>query len=271
MNNITTRLPTRTHTPVLKASQVILLIQNEERRKTIERFMKNLGIKVKVVKEWTDLSGTLNNIKEQFSQIIEASSSTIGFLLMIIKASVGAFYDIFRMVFDFRRGLFALVVRLFGWRSHLYKVLTSTSLTRMFLVQMTLSCPSRFMHGARMFQVIRILPEYGGVCLLDSSSREWKGKGKVFSSDNDGGAQSVVHWQKGASSSGTKETDQQCHDATEEGKSTVQQGEIQVCGESSNNKDSSKVALKGMKILIVKDSPLLRRMAKATLEKLVLL
>jgi len=51
--------------PRLEASRVVLFIGNVERRRTCKRFMKSLGIKVKVVKCQKDLFDTLEEIKQK--------------------------------------------------------------------------------------------------------------------------------------------------------------------------------------------------------------
>jgi hypothetical protein len=61
------KLAIHTTSPRLKASHVVLLIQNNERMKTSQRFMENLGIKVSVVKQWEHLPSILRKIKHKHS------------------------------------------------------------------------------------------------------------------------------------------------------------------------------------------------------------
>lgn len=61
------KLATHCPSPKLKASHVVLFIENNERRRTSQRFMEKLGIKVSVVKEWENLLSILRKIKYKHS------------------------------------------------------------------------------------------------------------------------------------------------------------------------------------------------------------
>ena len=51
--------------PRPEASRVVVLIADEARRRTTQKFMESLGIKVKVVKQWEHLFHALKKIKEK--------------------------------------------------------------------------------------------------------------------------------------------------------------------------------------------------------------
>lgn len=111
-------------------SMVVLSIQYEERRRTLQDFMESLEIEVMVVNQWEHLSNTLKEIKQRGSHSGEsfpglssesrARNSTakdngvltsnkngdtaMGFILIVIDANAGPSVEVCRMVSDFRRG-----------------------------------------------------------------------------------------------------------------------------------------------------------------------
>lgn len=281
-----------TRSPRSEASRVVLLIQNEERRGTTQRFMERLGIKVKVVKEWRQLHYTLKKIIKQkglhpnsssspessdspsassctngvplsaqdgtnyISSIfkrtdIEASS---GFVLIVIDANAGPFSELCKVVAEFKRGL-CYPCRVVWLENPLIPSVDNKILNKDVSNSndIVLSKP---LHGHRLFQVIRILPEYGGVWPCSSSETK-KEKGQVSLTDE--GAIRRVELQECGSSSVT----QQSYDRSRARKSHIHQGEIQECEELSNEKP-----LWGMKCLVVEDVVLLRRITKSTLDRL---
>ncbi|KAK7337515.1 hypothetical protein VNO77_18094 [Canavalia gladiata] len=276
--------------PGTPVSQVVLLIHDEERRRSSHRFMKSLGIKVKVVKDWRHLCYALEKIKQKgfhshspsspqsstdslFASLsrgrgvslsvvdgndyvnsifkktdIEAASR--GFVLIVIDANAGPFSELCRVVSDFKRGL-SNPCRVVWLEKPLmpgvdFKILDGDVSSSNDIV---LSKP---FHGTRLFQVLRILPEYGGVWQCSSGRAK---KGSIQS----------VGRSKYASSNGCKETPPsfggQCYDRSKAG--TVQG--IQECGECSNVNDKP---LGGMQLLVVEDLVLLRRITRFTLERL---
>lgn len=66
--------------PKVEGSYVVLLIHNNERRRISQKFIKNLGIKVMVVKQWKELSHTLGNVKHKWSlsQYSSSGKSNMG-------------------------------------------------------------------------------------------------------------------------------------------------------------------------------------------------
>ncbi|XP_027349422.1 histidine kinase CKI1 [Abrus precatorius] len=284
MGSMNPRLPIISPSPRPEASQVVLLIQNEERLRTNQRFMKNLGIKVKVVKEWRDLSYTLRKIKQKglhstsprspWSSSDSPSTSfgrargvrlsamdgsdymnsifkktdieaTMSFILIVIDANAGPFSELCMVISDFKRGL-NNPTRVVWLEKPLmpgvdFKFLEEDASHSNDIV---LCKP---FHGSRLFKVIRILPEYGGVWQCNSSIVN-KERYQASSSAPEGASQSVE---------GRK------YDRFKAGKFPIHQGEIQECGGSSNGK-----SLRGMKFLVVEDHVLLRRITKANLERL---
>ncbi|RDX83242.1 Histidine kinase CKI1, partial [Mucuna pruriens] len=247
-----------TPSPRSEASRVVLLIQNEERLRTTQRFIQSLGVKVKVVKEWRQLRYSLNKIKQKGLHPISPSSAessdspsaslveaSLSFVLIVIDANAGPFSELCKVVSEFKRGL-CYPYRVVWLEKPLmpavdYKILNKDVSNATDIV---LSKP---LHGHRLYQVIRILPEYGGVWPSSSSGTN-KEKG-------DEGAIPSVELQKCT----RKSYGGQSHDISKARKSPIQE----ECGKSSNDKP-----LWGMKILVVEDLVLLRRITKSTLDRL---
>ncbi|KAK7344383.1 hypothetical protein VNO77_13911 [Canavalia gladiata] len=294
-----------------EASRVVLLIADEERRRISKRFMQSLGIKVKVVKQWKHLFHTLKKIKQKghhssgpsspgssdlssrsasHSSLSRASrvalsaldgtefiipsvfkktdiGATPGFVLIVIDANAGPFSELCGIVSNFKKDLHnpCKVVWLDKplMRSINFKALDQDD----FVI-------SKPLHGSRLIQVIKLLPEYGGSWKSNSSKRKresthdrtvlktWKdsrlSKYKSPLMDLSQGSpsdeiscQSVEHVCKRSQQSKAKQ-------------SQVHEGEMmQECGDSRCHKP-----LSGKKFLVVDDSHLLRKLASATLTSL---
>lgn len=278
--------------PKSGASRVVLLIQNEVRRRTTQRFMKRLGIKVKVLKEWRQLHYTLKKIKQKGVLLDSSSSSessdspyaslvplssqdgteyisstfrrrdieaSLSFVLIVIDANVGPFSELCKVVSEFRRGLCYPCGVVWLEKPLMpavdYKILNNDVSNSNDIV---LSKP---LHGHRLFQVIKILPEYGGIWPCSSSGIKIE-KGQVSSSD-EGEIRSVELKECGSSSVTQQCFGVQSHDTSNARKSPIHQGEIQECEMSNHEKP-----LRGLRFLVVEDLVLLRRITKSTLDRL---
>ncbi|XP_028771219.1 histidine kinase CKI1-like [Neltuma alba] len=183
------------------ASCIILLIQNEERRRTTRRFMESLGIRVKVVRQWEHLSHTLKKIKEKghnsnqssigtsdtssrsasqnsnsrargfplsatdgiyympsiFNRLEDRASS--GLVLLVIDSIAGPFSELSRIVFAFKRDL-GSPCKVVWLNKPLcgdsFKALGEDALDPDDII---LSKPFQ---GSRLFEIMRLLPEFGG-------------------------------------------------------------------------------------------------------------
>lgn len=198
----------------VEESIVVLLIQNEERRRIIHQFMKSLGIYSLVVEQWGQLAHTLKKIKDMkmkgyHAQYHHSSSSGISdlclqdclskstscnssnrakevhplmsamdgtynnmlslfrktntnlrgaspFILLVIDTTAGPCPELCKIVTEFKRGIqnaWCMSVWLENLQSH----------------RMDFSGPDpegviikKALHGSRLFEVVRLLPEYGG-------------------------------------------------------------------------------------------------------------
>ncbi|KAK4282558.1 hypothetical protein QN277_013919 [Acacia crassicarpa] len=184
------------------ASCIILLIQNEERRRTTRRFIESLGIRVKVVKQWEHLSHTLKKIKQKGHNSSQSSIGTSdtssrstsqnsiskakgfplsdtdgicnmpltsnmledrasqGLVLLVIDAIAGPLPELSRTVFAFKKDL-GSPCRVVWLNKPLvcgdsFKALDEDALDPDDII---LSKP---FHGSRLFEIIKLLPEFGG-------------------------------------------------------------------------------------------------------------
>ncbi|XP_022757898.1 histidine kinase CKI1 [Durio zibethinus] len=186
------KLTIRTSSPKLEGSQVVLLMQNEERRRISQKFMESLGISVLVVDQCHCLPSALNKIKSKLisshhssrrldlssrSDISSTSSKDMplsamdgtehklpfnrrrgapSFILLVIDVNAGPFSDILRVVAEFRRGLHSICCKVVWLDKPTSRSINFTSLDPgdEILLQP--------FHGSRLCQVIKLLPEFGG-------------------------------------------------------------------------------------------------------------
>lgn len=260
--------PSRRHEP----SRVILYIADEERLRTSQMFMESLGIKVNVVNHWKDLFYTLKKIKQKGHNLSDQSSpecsdlsflstssynnnsyaarvtrvpfrsmDTIeyissvfkktnlgaapGFILMVIDVNAGPFSKIFKVVSNFKKDLSNPCKVVWLDKS----IVNNIDFKTIDQDDIVISKP---FHGSRLFDAIKLLPEYGGN--WQTSPR--LGISSSSSSSRDSKSKAII----------------KC--------SSVQQEEIQECGELSYCKP-----LSGKKFLVVEDVALLRKITLATL------
>ncbi|KAG2384634.1 Histidine kinase [Vigna angularis] len=142
--------------PKPEASLVVLLIVDEERQRTSQRFMERLGgIKVKVLNTGKGLFYTLRKIKlkakyssGQNYPVFKKTNmgASPGFILVVIDANAGPFSELYPIVSNFNMCL----DKPFVGRINL-KALNQDDIVT-----------SKPFHGTRLFQTIKLLPEFGG-------------------------------------------------------------------------------------------------------------
>ncbi|KAF7804918.1 histidine kinase CKI1 [Senna tora] len=239
---LTILTPGRSPSPRPEGLCVVLLIQYEERRRTLQKFMESVGIEVNVVKQWEHLFDTLERIKQKRSNSTQSSLDLsgvdgiddTGFIMIVIDANAGPFVELCRMVCEFRRGLHSAckVVWLNKPRSDNLRALDIEDMLDP--EDIVISKP---FHGTRLFQVLKLLPEHRQ---LDSS------RGRAIRETNVPQFQSVEQFRKESSRD-----------------SAIDKDEIRECGDS--NFDN---ALSGKKILLVEDSELTGKVAMHALRRL---
>ncbi|KAL1226250.1 Histidine kinase CKI1 [Cardamine amara subsp. amara] len=168
--------------PKQECSRVVLLLKNEERRRVTEKYIKSQGIKVTVVEKWEHLSNALERLFgfspqtsmgrnelscpssrelpligidgiDSRSQIPRRRSNSFsGVILLLIDAKVGPYSELYDIVERFRRGLRRGISCKVVWLNE-----SSTRGSE----RGDISC-LRPLHGSRLNQVLKMLPEFGG-------------------------------------------------------------------------------------------------------------
>ncbi|KAG2402534.1 Histidine kinase [Vigna angularis] len=294
--------------PKPEASLVVLLIVDEERQRTSRRFMERLGIKVKVVNTGKGLFYTLRKInlkaKHSSGQNSPGSSdlshwstphssldiatrvslssmdgtehmplvfkktdvgASPGFILVVIDANAGPFSELYTIVSNFKKDL-----------RNPCKVVW---LDKPFMRRINLKAlgqddivTSKPFHGTRLFQTIKLLPEFGGSWQSNSSraKREMANERATLNTCKDPGLSKYTSplLDRSHVSSSTDESTFQTGEQILKGKrsskakiSLVHHGETQEIGNSSG----SQKPLRGKKFLVADDSAILRNIASATL------
>ncbi|KAK7259230.1 hypothetical protein RIF29_24831 [Crotalaria pallida] len=293
------KLRIRSPSSIPEASQVVLLIQDEERRRITQRFVESLGIKVNVVKHAKHLLGTLRKIKQKGSLSSPLSSdlssqsascgstsrskriplssmdgndyinsifkktdleAMSGFILIVIDANAGPFSELCRMVYDFKRGLGNPCKVVWLEKPHMRSVNFKDDVFDS--NDIVLSKP---FHGTRLFRTIELLPEYGGASQCSTTRAKREHRLQVSLTDEH--EIQIDEEEKYGNSRSRKETQQsfgdKSYDRSKAGKSPVRQCEIVECVESRTDKP-----LSGKKFLVVDDTKMLLNIAKTLLERL---
>ncbi|XP_028760818.1 histidine kinase CKI1-like [Neltuma alba] len=185
-------------------SRVILLIQNEGRRRITKRFMERLGIKVKVVKHWEHLSHALQKIKQKGCNSSQSSTGasymnsqstrhnsnnarakgfplsvtdgsadyissffnkledgvSLGLVLLVIDALAAPFAELGIMISEFRRGL-RIPCKVVWLNKPLLRNVDFKALDEDVIDPNDIVLSKPF-HGTRLFNIISLLPEFGG-------------------------------------------------------------------------------------------------------------
>ena len=206
------RLSILSSSPKIEGSHVVLLIQNEERQRSSQKYIKGLGIKVSSVKQWEHLHSTLKRIKARQNVSPHSSSGKSdlglrsdhfnsrsmkdvplssmdgihqkpstsrssnlrgapGFVLLVIDAGAGPFQELCRVVAEFKKDLHSSCCKVI-WLDKP----TSRSINLRGFEQDLIDPQDDILlkpfHGSRLYQVIRLLPEFGGHGLISRSKRE---------------------------------------------------------------------------------------------------
>ncbi|KAL1341182.1 hypothetical protein AAHE18_09G068400 [Arachis hypogaea] len=190
IRSLSPRFRIRSSSPKPEPSRVIMLIADEYRRKATEKFMEGLGIKVAAAKRLEDLFDVLKKMKQkclyssshssdsQGSEYLSASShsrssrvrvalssmdgktdigaASDGFILIVVETDAGPLLELCKIVSNFKRGLCNPCQVVWLDKKILFKNLDKDTLDPK---DMVLSKP---FHGSRLFQVIKLLPEFGG-------------------------------------------------------------------------------------------------------------
>ncbi|KAM4101058.1 hypothetical protein ACB094_05G114300 [Castanea mollissima] len=213
-----------TPSPRVRESHVVLLIQNNERRRTSQRFMENLGIKVSIAKQWEHLPSTLQKIKHNqnhsrhnssgksadlsspsgyLSRYASSNSSGVekdmplssmdgsdyilsvfkrttpkfasSFILIVIDASAGPFVELCRIVVEFKKDLYNATCKVV-WLEKPMMCNINFQRIEKDLVDPNDIIISKPFHGSRLYQVVRLLPEFGGT--LQGNSGKLKEESK---------------------------------------------------------------------------------------------
>ncbi|KAK9201958.1 hypothetical protein WN944_017167 [Citrus x changshan-huyou] len=300
-----------------EGSHVVLLIANEERRRIAQKFMENLGINVSAVSRWERLHSTLKRLKSKFGSIHSPHSSlgksdlssrsdsesasfkevplsamegtehklqgykrrgAPSFILLVIDATAGPFLELFNIVAEFRRDLQCNCKVVWLDKP------TSRSINFDGLEDETMDPNDDVLlkpfHGSRLYKVIKLLPEFGGV--------QSKSHGKA---SRDAGSSS---YSKHPYRTGKSRSKAGRHEIQEEGSSSSEHSRRDIMpnasvllktGNSSGEGPSSRYKqteieeedgetsqaqkpLRGKKILVADDSMMLRRVAEINLRHL---
>lgn len=300
-----------------EGSHVVLLIANEERRRIAQKFMENLGINVSAVSRWERLHSTLKRLKSKFGSIHSPHSSlgksdlssrsdsesasfkevplsamegtehklqgykrrgAPSFILLVIDATAGPFLELFNIVAEFRRELQCNCKVVWLDKP------TSRSINFDGLEDETMDPNDDVLlkpfHGSRLYKVIKLLPEFGGV--------QSKSHGKA---SRDAGSSS---YSKHPYRTGKSRSKAGRHEIQEEGSSSSEHSRRDIMpnasvllktGNSSGEGPSSRYKqteieeedgetsqaqkpLRGKKILVADDSMMLRRVAEINLRHL---
>ncbi|OIW07029.1 hypothetical protein TanjilG_02663 [Lupinus angustifolius] len=178
-----------------------------------------------------------------------------GFILIVIDANAGPFSELYRVVSIFRKGLFNPCKIVWLNKPLFHGNNFKTTLNKDLLDPNDIVISKPF-HGTRLFQVIKLLPEYGGAW----QSSFWRSKKENANEQIGGKICRVASLSKQKSplmdrSQSEPSTDRRSCQSVEQMKKGTQE-----CGDSINNK-----SLSGKRFLVVEDNALLRKLALATL------
>ena len=300
------KLSILTPSPKLEGSEVVLLIQNEERQRISQKFMETLGINVLVVDQWECLPSALKKIKSKLisshhssrrsdlssrSDISSTSSKDMplssmdgtehklpfnkhrgapSFILLVIDANAGPFSELWRVVAGFRRGLHSICCKVV-WLDKP----TSCSINSIKLDPGDEILLQPF-HGSRLYQVIKLLPEFGGTlpqgisANLESSSPTMNSYIRARSRNplhneeiQEDGSSADKRYRRKDFSSAPVQTQVRLNSKISPIHQLGQTEMKKDCAESSN-----KQPLRGKRILIAEDTEMLRFLATAIVRQL---
>ncbi|KAF5199366.1 Histidine kinase cki1 [Thalictrum thalictroides] len=259
------------------SSLVVLFIQGVERRRILEKFMQSLGVKVSSIDQLQSLFSTLERIRKQWhlghlswsgkSDLSDylstpttsrdfnvkdgmdyplplyrktSSKRTISFLLIIIDFSAtefsdGQFFELYSILESFKKDINDSRYKVV-W---LYTPKTNIEARRLDEKRRLAKCElivSNPLHGSRLYEVLKLLPEFGGAPTVQRYRLKFTEENLV--------KQTYVRHDSSTSKSHSR------HEIREV---------VQVSGDKS---------LSGVKVLVVDDNLMLRKVAITILENL---
>ncbi|XP_074337425.1 histidine kinase CKI1-like [Apium graveolens] len=157
----------RLSSPDIEGSQVILFIKNEERRRVCKNFMEREGVRVLVVRNNEELESSLKTMRhrrQNSSSEKSNGSSSFGsvvpsFILMVIDTSAGFFREVSRVVGELRKTIPTGGSRVVWLDRPGYIKLQGLPENDLPANDVIISKP---FHGSRLYQVLNLLPEFGG-------------------------------------------------------------------------------------------------------------
>ncbi|CDP07743.1 unnamed protein product [Coffea canephora] len=265
-------LNTTIHSPKIEGSHVVLFLSSDERSKITKKFMESQGIDVSVVKHYEYLPQTLKAIKQKLTSSFMSSNSCSGlkdmplsafdgkdslpaseniistkktpnFVLIVIDTSAGPFREISRAVAEFRRDLCSTCNRIVwidgpGAGSINVQGLEEDKLPAMDLII------SKPLHGSRLYQVIGLLPEFGGIMPT----------AKIMERNN---------YESKTVSVESRSLSYRDHAQLKSRHPSFQNKKIQEIGSSKGEKP-----LQGKKVLVVEDNKVLQKVATVLVSEL---
>nr|APR64062.1 hypothetical protein [Populus tomentosa] len=206
IRTLSPRLSILSSSPKIEGSHVVLLIQNEERLRSSQKYIEGLGIKVSSVKEWEHLHSTLKRIKARHNVSSHSSSGKSdlgsksdhcnsrsmkdvplssmdgidkkssasrssnlrgapGFILLVIDAGAGPFQELCRVVTEFKRDLHSSCCKIVWLDKPTSRSINLRSFEQD-LIDPRDDILLKPFHGSRLYQVIRLLPEFGATNAL---------------------------------------------------------------------------------------------------------
>ncbi|XP_039043050.1 histidine kinase CKI1-like [Hibiscus syriacus] len=200
------KLAIRSPSPKSDGSQVVLFMQNDERRRVSQKFMQGLGISVSVVDQCNYLPSALKQIQLRLNSNNHSSrrldmshrsenssfsskdvplsamegtdhklslnrrQDTPSFILLVVDVNAGPFSELWRIVAEFRRGL----------QSTCCKVVWLDKPTARMINPIRLDPGDEVLlqpfHGSRLHRVIKLLPEFGATSSLGVSGNQESSK-----------------------------------------------------------------------------------------------
>ncbi|KDP36574.1 hypothetical protein JCGZ_08341 [Jatropha curcas] len=312
--NSSPRLSILGSSPKSDESHVVLLIQNAERQKIVQKYMERLGIKVSAVNKWESLHSTLTKIKQKQnvspysssgksdsgsrseisssrqkdiplsaldgieqglpsnrsrSIIVRGSSN---FILVVIDASAGPFQQLFAAVTEFKRGLHRASCKVVWLDKPTMRNINPGGLEDDDILL-------KPFHGSRLFQVIRLLPEFGGnlqngvslakpekeCSIRCEKSAEYPASSSAMHSHSQKGAVIPLSTGKSLCKGNMVAEGSSRREKYKKSKYVVGSSEIE---EKYSNQSSSKKPLCGLRFLVAEDNPFLRKIAMTNLSRL---
>ncbi|XP_062098539.1 histidine kinase CKI1 [Humulus lupulus] len=300
-SQISTLDPNCSPSPKVDRSYVVLMIQNDERRRVSLKFMKRLGIKVLVVDQWEQLPSALNKVKYMkqgnnsgdnssnnssacqgpynaietnadvpssnsgnYALSLFKSSTTTdhqlqgtsdGLVVMVMDTTAGPISQLLEVANEFKNSLENTPCQIVWLLNPLARTIDNSLFDTNDIVMY------KPFHGTRLYQVVRLLPEFKG----SSSSILGKASTTVPSSRVKHEIEEVGSTSNEFNMRLKKTLSTPDHDYSYSSYLTSKNqflGEVQEPSESTKTSSpSEKLPLSGKKILVVDDSLFAREMA----------